>query len=169
MTKAVGLALILLAALLYAARRTRDIRQRYDALHSFCRMLEQMHGILEVQAPPMPELLNALSGRCTGPASRFAAQLSASMDSLGAESFSVLWKQALSEVRELDRDALLELEALGGILGRYDLKTQLDAVNACFCSLRQQRETVQKALPQAKRLTYGISLCAALLLGIILI
>lgn len=170
MTKTLGFSIILLAALIVSVQRIEDQKRLASALRSYCNMLEQMLGILEIQAPPMPELLCALSRCCDGAAAAFAACLYQSMERLGTESFFALWQKALfASAGGLDRDALEALEALGSVLGRYDLKTQLDAIASCHRVLRQRQEKLQQSLPQTRRLVFGVTLSAAMLLGIILI
>ena len=66
MTKILGFSSILLAALLFSVQRIEEQRRLTGALRSYCDMLEQMIGLLEIQAPPMPELLSSLSSCCTG-------------------------------------------------------------------------------------------------------
>jgi hypothetical protein len=66
-------------------------------------------------------------------------------------------------------EMLRELDALGSVLGRYDLETQCASIEACLSSLRRSRERLIASLPQSGRLTFGIALCAALLLGVLLI
>ena len=170
MTKALGFSIILLAALLFSLQRIEDQKRLAAAVRSFGDMLEQMMGLLEIQAPPMPELLNALSHCSDGAAAMFVERLSCSMENLGAETFHTLWQKSLYESGGgVDKDALQTLDSLGNILGRYDLKTQLDAIASCLHILRQRQEKLQQSLPQSKRLVFGVTLSAAMLLGIILI
>ena len=170
MTKTLGFSAILLAALLFSVQRIEEQRRLTGALRSYCDMLEQMIGLLEIQAPPMPELLSSLSCCCTGTAAEFVERLSQSMENLGTESFQVLWQKSLSvSAGGLDKDAQQALDSLGSVLGRYDLKTQLDAAGTCLRTLRQRQEKLQQSLPQSRRLIFGVALSAAMLLGIILI
>jgi len=169
MTKLLGFSLILTAALVCSAQRIRDWKARSAALEAFCEMLSQLRGILEVQAPPMPELLDALSRCSGGAAERFVKQLCQAMDRLGAVSFQTLWLEALADTaKDVGEDARHALETLGSVLGRYDLDTQLSAVDACLRVLRRQQEQLREKAPQSGRLTLGIMLSAAALLGILL-
>ena len=169
MTKALGFSLILAAALLFAAQRYAEGKRRAESLDSFCLMLEHMRGILENQAPPIPELLDTLSRRCDGPARDFSMRLRQSMGSLGRVSFRELWTKALCSCNaETDPETLRERAALGTVLGRYDLETQCASINECLRALRQRQEQLKKTLPQSARLSFGIALCAAFLLGILL-
>ena len=170
MTKALGFSLLLTAALLFSAQRLTEGKRKMAALDCFCVMLTHMRGILENQAPPMTELLEALSRCCEGEAGVFILRLRQGMERLGSASFQELWQEALSaSVSESDTEILRELDALGSVLGRYDLETQCASIDNCLSSLRRSRERLQASLPQSGRLTFGIALCAALLLGVLLI
>ena len=170
MTKLLGLSLLLAAALVFSSQRLSEGKRRAAVLDSFCALLTHMHGILENQAPPMTELLEALSCCCEGDARTFALLLRQGMGRLGGVSFRELWHEALTAcTSEPDMEMLRELDALGSVLGRYDLETQCAAIEDCLSSLLRSREQLKASLPQSGRLTFGIALCAALLLGVLLI
>lgn len=170
MTRLTGFVLLQAAALLYARGRVMDRRREYAALRSFCDMLDQLRGLLENDASPMPELLRKLSERSTGEARRFAQALSISMEELGTRSFQQLWQQALADEADLPVQTVgQELRALGGVLGRYDLQSQLDALEACRRVIRQAMEERGRTQPQDMYMTVGLALSASLLVGILLL
>lgn len=164
-----GFLLIQFSALLFALQRVQTRKRRTETLQSFCVMLEQLRGLLEAESAPMPDLLLTLSKRCEGDASVFIKTLYASLGALGALSFQELWKKALREnpVSE-DERACRELEALGAVLGRYELSTQLEAAASCLEALRLEAEQKRRELPVKNRLTWGLTFSAAMLLGILL-
>ena len=170
MRKWAGFLLLQLAALLYASQLVQGRGRRTEALLSFCDMLAQLRGILEAEAPPMPELLQTLSRRCGGEAAAFVNALSASMDGLGSLRFQELWQDALRRSRICeDAVALRELDALGEVLGRYALPAQLDAVSACLETLRRKAEHTRREQPVINRLTWGLAFSCSLLCGILLL
>ena len=170
MKRIVGFALLQAAAVLFAYGRVTDRERENNALRSFSDMLDQLRGLLESDASPMPELLRKLSKCSVGEARYFVDSLNASMNSLGECSFQELWHRALSEQAALPGEqARQELEALGALLGRYDLQSQLDAAAECREKLRQSLEKRQNDHRQDMYLTIGLSLSASLLLGILLI
>ena len=170
MTRIMGFVLLQLAAALFARGRIADAAARTEALRSYSDMLEQLRGLLESDGSPMPVLLETLSRRCTGHARAFVRSLSAAMDQLGERSFQELWQQALEEnARLVDEDTKRMLESLGGVLGRYDPATQLEALDACRMHLRQRLDKRQSGRAQETHLILGLSFSASLLLGIILI
>jgi len=168
--RVLGFLLLQAAALLFFRQYRQRGKRRLDTLRSFADMLEHLRGILEADSPPMPELLQTLLRRCRGEAGEFIETLSRSMDMLGACSFYELWRQALREQNGLlDPDLLYELEALGEVLGRYELSVQLEAVDLCRAMLLKALNTLQKEQPQASRLTLALLLSGTLMLGIVLI
>ena len=170
MKQLMGFVMLQLAAALFAYKRVTEARHQTDALRSFGEMLDHLRGLLESDGSPMPALLEALLQNCSGEAECFICTLSASMDYLGQLSFQSLWRQALSEsTSDLNEEAKQELDALGSVLGRYDLKTQMDSIDACRRILRQRLEERQNMQMQDTRVTLGLSLSASLLLGILLI
>ena len=170
MTRLMGFVLLQLAAALFARGRIAEAAARTEALRSYSDMLEQLRGLLESDGSPMPALLETLSRRCTGQASAFVRSLSAAMDQLGERSFQELWQWALDgNADALDEDARRRLESLGGVLGRYDPATQLEALDTCRLHLRQRLDKRQSAQAQETHLILGLSFSASLLLGIYLI
>jgi stage III sporulation protein AB len=168
--RVLGFFLLQAAALLFFRQYRQRGKRQLDTLRSFADMLEHLRGILEADSPPMPELLQTLLRRCRGDAGAFIETLAHSMDMLGSRSFYELWRQALREKSGLlDPDILYELESLGEILGRYELKVQLEAVDLCRAMLLKALNKLQKEQPQASRLTLALLLSGTLMLGIVLI
>ena len=170
MTRIIGFFLLQGASVLFSLQYNGKKKRQLAAMTSFAELLRQLRGILEADAPPMPELLHTLAQRSNGEASAFAERLLAAMDKLGRESFHTLWSKALRENAPPFEDCILpELEALGAVLGRYDLDTQLEAVESCQTLLLRDIDKRREALPQSVRLTFGLLISATLMLGILLI
>ena len=168
--KIAGFVLLQLAALLFTLRYIGTKKRETAFLSSFCAMLEQLGGLLGCEAAPIPELIGELIPRSDGAASVFLQALAVSMDRLGEYSFFALWKNALGSAPALpEGEAVKTLEELGTVLGRYELETQLRAVEGCRAVLCRRLDALRQSLPQTKRLTLGLSLAAAALVGIILI
>ena len=170
MRRAVGFALLLLSALVWAGERVRERAAQNEVLAAFCALLAQLYGLLETEGAPMPELLHTLTERTDGAARDFAALLSASLPALGERSFEELYRAALEQNPVArDRDARRELASLGAVLGRYELRTQLEAVSDCLSALRGELEKRRGEACDSGRLTLGLALSGAALLGIILL
>ena len=170
MMRMLGFVLLQTAAIVCAHRHVKEKRLANDALRDFCDMLDQLQGLLENDASPMPELLRKLSARCKGEARAFADALCDSTRDLGKRSFQELWQKVCLEKTTLaGKNAAQELEALGGILGRYDLDVQTEAVTTCKKALRHALDQRQDKQAQEAYTTVGLSLSASLLLGILLL
>jgi len=170
MTRVIGFLLLQAASIVYAVQYGRTRKKQLEGLTSWCDMLQQLRGILEADAPPMPELLQTLARRSRGDACDFILGLQTSLDRLGKESFQELWNQALREkASSFEEDIAHELETLGTVLGHYDIATQLQAVETCQAMLLKYTGRLREELPQSSRLTFGLLISATLMLGILLI
>lgn len=170
MRRALGFALLLVSAALWAGERIRERTAANENLRSFCALLGQLYGLLETEGAPMPELLHTLTERADGAARDFARSLYASLTQLGEHSFEELYRAALEQNPVArDADARRALAALGALLGRYELTTQLEAVSGCLAALRRELDKREGEARDSGRLTLGLSLSGAALLGIILL
>ena len=170
MTKLLGFLAMQASAVLLSVQQYSGKRRKLENLRVFCEMLQQLSGILASAAPPMPELLKILLQRSQGEARLFTERLFRSMDMLGEKSFQELWNRALTEASfPFSDDILAELEALGDVLGRYDLDAQLQALEACREKLQKHAELLQDELPRASRITFGLLLTSTLMIGILLL
>jgi stage III sporulation protein AB len=132
-------------------------------------MLEQLQGLLENDASPMPELFRKLSKRCEGESGVFVDAMNNAMPELGKRSFQELWQCALSQTSSLAGAEKQELRMLGSLLGRYDLDSQLKALSDCREVLHKSMEKMENDQMRKPYMTVGLSLTASLLLGILLI
>lgn len=170
MTKLIGFILVQVSALLHACRSAALERRNMQQAEDFCTMLEQLYGLLEREASAMPELLTALNGRTDRSAASFIQNLERSLNMLGARSFQELWHDALyASAADNDKELLAILDKPGAVLGRYELRTQLDMLCVCLDELRHYCEKRRQKLPQTMRLTLGLLLSSGLLLGILLL
>ncbi|MCR5577318.1 MAG: stage III sporulation protein AB [Oscillospiraceae bacterium] len=165
-----GLLLIAGAALWSASAYLRCCRSRIRKLASLALLLELMQGELQSAAPPLEQLLVTLRPRLDGNARDFAASVSAGMGELGKRSFSEIWNTSLHTCfPELSEAERRELETLGSVLGRYELSRQLEAIARCRGFLKQSEQREASALREKTRLSLGLALTAAALLGIVLV
>lgn len=168
--KLLGLLLIAGGACRSASVFLQRQKSRICALNSLAAMLELMQAELQTSALPLAQLFVTLLPRLDEPARAFAAALSAGMAELGKRSFSEIWNAALhSKLSMLCADELQELEALGAVLGRYELSRQCEALSRCRSFLKQNAESAAAAMGGKARLAWGLALTGAALLGIVLI
>lgn len=165
-----GAALILLGCLGAAGRIVRGQRQRLSALSELSRALETMHAELSLRAAGLPELTKELAQSGRGAAGRFFAALEGRLRRLGDEPFSALWEEAAAEaLPELSAADRAALGRLGQTLGRYELGEQLAALALCRSSLERSAALLSDALPERRRLAFGLLGAAGALLCICLL
>lgn len=147
----------------------RLCREHTRSLHTAGQMLELIQGELNTSAPPLAQLLEAITPRLNDPALRFCLLVRERMADLGKRSFAEIWAQSLyaSFPGLSDRD-LRDLKELGGVLGRYELSRQTEALSRCRQSLKQREETASAAFAEKRRLAMGLAFTGTALLGIIL-
>ena len=145
------------------ARRPRLLRELIAAL-------EQMEREITFRLTPLPELFTRLSREYGGPVGRLFSNCSDEMDTLGQQSLSQIWRQALAEAGlDLDGRGLRAMEDLGAVLGRYDeegLRAALDRANAELSAAAEQAE---REWEQKGRMDQVLGLTAGAFLVILLI
>ena len=88
---------------------------------------------------------------------------------LGERSFDEIWDKALAGTDPWQEETVQnELRKLGSVLGRFDLETQLRALDACILLLRQQWERERNAYPEERRVWIGLTAGLSALLVILL-
>ncbi len=137
--------------------RQRDLRSVLDAL-------ELLRADISTLIP-LPEALFHASS-IEGNASTFFRETAMRMDTEN-RLLSVIWSDALRSL-PLPDAALDCLGSLGLQLGRYDLQTQLRALDRCIQDLeRMEREAEEKARREA-RLRFRLTAAGGILLLIVL-
>lgn len=166
--RVLGILLVILGAVLAGEALCRERKRRQRQLRDLIQGLNLMLGELQLHASPLDELLSLAEGPA-GEAGCFFAAVGDSMERLGEESFSEIWRRAaenrLPGLNAASRD---ELARLGVILGRMDLEAETEAVAACRDALLSQLAAERAELPGFRRLSLGLSVCVGALLAILL-
>ena len=145
------------------------LRARWAQLRELVAALEEMERELRCRLTPLPELLAGLGARTAGPVGGFFTRCVRELDTLEERPFSRLWGQALEEsglaLEEEDRRLL---EELGASLGRYDGRSQCQAIAQVRGRLE---ENLAAALERRERLgrVYGVLGLSAGALAVILL
>lgn len=164
-----GAALILCACLTAAGLLTCEQRQKLNALRDLSAALERLQAELSLRATGLPEISATFAKECRGAAARFFRALCEEMADLGERPFSAIWegaaRSALPELRGEELDVFCRL---GETLGRYELQSQLAAIELCRSSLERDAALLADALPERRRLAFGLLGAAGALLCIIL-
>lgn len=171
MRKVIGAAAILLGCFWAAWGRVRAKRAQNALLLSvrdaLCELRRELAERQSDMAGIFRKLANKNRERATGALFR---RLCMSMDTLGDRSFSEIWRAAVAdELGDLGAEALETLGALGESLGGSELALQCEALERAARETEALAQQVKEALPEEKRMSFGLSLAAGALLVIMLI
>ena len=126
----------LLGAVLVAAGCAWGGFRAADGLKSRVRALEEMgQGLalleqeLELDSPPLPQLMERLIPRCRGPARELFQGCRAALGRLEEEPFSAAWRERVMELDQLGQEGQACLQPLGDTLGRCSGEEQRQAVS----------------------------------------
>ena len=129
-------------------RGAAALRDRARTLRNLEAGLTRLEQELELEAPPMPDLMDRLQRECRGAAGQLFSGCRAALDCLEDESLSLAWDRLLLEIPELDADAADCLRPLGGVLGRCSWEEQQQSV----CAVRDRMSGLaQRAEEEGQR------------------
>ena len=141
-------------------------KERLAALLSLSQAFAAMRSELEVCLSPLPELMRTPAA---GYAVVFLENASKGMDRIGEKELSLIWTEALEECPPLlSGDEKQIIKALGAVLGRATLDTQLQALSGASGRLLGRAEELRQKLPTARKLSLGLSAAFGLLTAIVL-
>lgn len=145
-------------------------KRRIRTLKVLIMAIERMSVELSSRLTPIPEIVGLLSHSKKGGAEDFFTELSARISELGEIELSELWRECAEQVlTALSADELCDFAALGCVLGRGDLSSQLSALNHCKLRLDEALNAARGELSQKSRLCLGVSGSIGLMLVIMLI
>lgn len=147
-----------------------QLERRVKALRAILGALESLERELSFRLTPMPELLEALARRSQPPVNAFFARCLKGLDTLGENTLSDLWNEALeAEPMDLGAEDRQVLRELGGILGRYDGEGQREALSLARAQLGQCLTTAAEERTRLGRVYGALGLTAGALLVILLL
>lgn len=97
---------------------------RVRALEDMADGLSLLAQEMELDEPPLPQLMERLVRRCRGPAKLLFRDCRQALDRLEEEDFSRAWRKLVAERRELGEEGRQALLPLGDILGRCGCEDQ---------------------------------------------
>jgi stage III sporulation protein AB len=158
-----GSALLGLGAVAQLDGRVKDLRGLITAL-------EAMRRVLMATLEPLDGMLNAAAQGSGGRPRELFQFCQAGLAQLNGKPFQPLWSMALETCAlRLEENDLAALYPLGGILGRYDMECQAEALEQTIIHLKRQ---LVEATEQRRRLgkVYGtLGVSAGLFLVLVLI
>ena len=106
------------------------LRSRVRTLEEVQAGLALMEGELELNAPPLSELLARCAARSRGASEALFRGCLQGLNRLDEESFSSLWRRTVQACGALGAEGQTLLAPLGDTLGRYGTQRQLEALSA---------------------------------------
>lgn len=143
-------------------------KRHIQLLDELCASLRLMSAELGTRLRPLPELICELSEKGDS-VSGFYGDIAGRLDFIGETDFSVLWSDAVENIQLLSADERETMNRLGAVLGRYELREQLDSIDICLDALTRSVLGLRAEYPCRRRLFLGLSAAAGLMILIILI
>ena len=170
MIQYIGAGILIAGCTLLGCSGTERARQHSRTLRSLIGLLEQMDGQLEALMPPLPQLMAQQSRQAEQPAAEFCGNVVWLTEKRGA-GFRSAWERALEDTESL---CLLEeermvLKALGSVLGRCELETQLQTLRRSKKRLELFLELEEKERAQKSKLRAALGAGAGITLAILLL
>lgn len=155
--KLLGLLTVMAAALGLSLSYLKALDGELSCVRGLCLGVRIIRSELALSASPMRELLAQASARTNGDAAGFFRSVSEAMHSLDERSFAELWHEACGRLQgRIPAENWRELDELGRMLGRFELK---DLLAACDRYLSKTEEWIGKngaRLPERRRLALAL-------------
>ena len=146
-----------------------ELARRAEVLRLLLGALEGMERELAFRLAPMPELL-ARAAETPPPVGELFRRCLAGLPELGEQPLSQLWRRAVAETPlSLEGPALLALEELGDVLGRYGGEEQRAALARAREELGRALELARLAAERQGRMYRALGLTAGAFLAILLL
>lgn len=158
--KLFGALSILLGSLLAALSVLREDGRRLRLLRELRQALRLLRIELDEQQTALPAAFRRLAERMgSGAAGGFFTALAQSMERLGEESFSALWRAAVSEkLAALEAEDRDKLASLGDLLGGSELAFQCAALEKCASDFESRAAQCAAQAAQRRRMTLTLAL-----------
>lgn len=171
MIRLIGAALIMAGCGLGGVSAVGRLAMRVRILGQLRAAMELMSRELDLRLTPLPELLRlAAESVGNGPVKNLFDAAAEGAGRPQAEAFCVLWRRSLSgSGLDLSRAGREELAGLADVLGRYDARSQSNALMETAGRLEVLRRQAEEQYRRLGRVYTALSLAAGALLVILLI
>ena len=141
------------------------LRQRVWALRDLAAGLALLERELDLNAPPLPELMARLAEAAPGAAGTLFRRCITEEE----RPFSQTWTRAVEAQPALTREDRNRLVPLGQSLGRYDVPAQVQAVSAVRRALEEAAAQAEHCRDRQGRVYQVLGLSGGMFLGILLL
>lgn len=146
MVRVMGAVMVAAGGAWLGFQAAEGLRRQVRELRRMSAGLAVLEGELELNAPPLSQLLERGAKRSAGSARELFRTCAQGMERLEGD-FSSLWRSQVEAHWELGAEGREALAALGNVLGRYEVPRQRQALSA----VRRQLEELAGRLEQDSR------------------
>lgn len=165
MMQLIGAVLITGCGCWFGEQLARELRQRRQTLDGITVTLEQMRRELEFRQIPLPELFEKLERTACQPVSGLFLHWKDKEDKKMAEE----WEERVEKLPLLTQEERYTISSLGGILGRYPVREQGEAIGTVCTYLRQCEEQADKEYARMGKVYRGLgAACGGILVVLLL-
>lgn len=169
MVRLMGAVLIAVGCAVLGFRAAAGLQAQVRAVGQMAGGLALLEGELELDAPPLPRLLERCARRAEEPAKRFLTRCARGMDRLGEVPFSAVWRQEVEECGGLSRACRETLLPLGDLLGRRESRVQAEGVAQVRRRLEELAGREQEESRRQGRVLQALGLSGGAFLVILLL
>ena len=169
MLRVLGAALVAAGCAWGGFRAAAGLRAGVRALEEMEQGLALLEQELEWDSPPLPQLMDRLIPRSSGPAKELFQGSRSALERLEEESFSRSWKALVGEREALGREGRDCLLPLGDVLGRCTGEEQRRGIQAARLRLRSLSARAEEDSRRLGRVYRTLGLSGGAFLVIVLL
>ena len=169
MWKLVGAVLVAAGSGWLGLSAASGLTRRLRAVQAMISGLELLERELWERGAALPELMAALSRRCTQPAADFFQQCAKGCARLDQVPFGESWRQAVDGLELLSPEARAALLPLGEVLGRYEADSQRQALEHARQALEREELRAEEERRRLGRVYQALGLSGGAFLVILLL
>ena len=171
MIRMVGAGLVVLSAGAVGFGYARGVRLQYTQLEGLVWCMDYMKSEISTRLTPLPVLFSMLGGCQQKDVGAFFEEAGRALSQPPGCTIPVAFKRALQKYSAFapGEDAVQALYGLAMGLGRFELESQLAAIEACLRTLDTLRLSLQAQKKTRCKSYETIGICAGLALAVILL
>lgn len=169
MVRMIGAVLVAAGAAWMGFQAAGGLRRQVRELRRMAGGLALLEGELELNAPPLAQLLARGAARSEGAAQEVFQGCAAGLDRLDQEDFSSLWRRQVGLRTELGPEGQAVLVPLGDMLGRYTQERQRECLSAVCRRLEETADRLEAETRSRVRVYEALGLSGGAFLVILLL
>lgn len=171
MLKMIGAMCVIGGSIGFGMAGAGQLRAREETLGELCSAFAWLEEELSFSLTPLPDLLERLGQSRSGQVGEFFAQVSRTLKRAPEEGFRGAWRVAASGccLGVLREEELCVVMGLGDTLGRYDAKSQCQALRLAGGRLEKFRQRAGEERSRLGRVYMALSVAAGLAAVLVLV